>query len=147
MKRLFKFSALLFLLFIGFSCSNDDDDPTPAPSPVIVTFDAVLTPVIRNGTNSSGSATLKLNQTAKTFDVMVTHSGIIPIKGYIRKADGTIVFSFPDASVSSIPIVWHFTIADSQIEELMANHYYIDLRTKAYPNGEISGTLIKSANG
>ncbi|MDR6843409.1 CHRD domain-containing protein [Flavobacterium granuli] len=147
MKLFFNFSALLFLFFIGVSCSNDDDDPAPTPAPVIMTFDAVLTPVVGTGSTASGNATLKFNQTAKTIDIMVTHSGILPIHGHIRRVDGVIAFPFPETNTSSIPIILHFTITDDQIAELMANHFHIDLQTEAYPNGEISGTFIKSSNG
>lgn len=142
MKSLFRLSAILLLLLIGTSCSNGYDDNYT--SPVIVTFTANLTPVTGATSSASGSATLKLNQTNKTFDLKVNFSGLTPIHGHIHAADGTIVIPFPDASVSTSPISVSGSITDAQITELMANHYYVNLHTTAYPNGEISGTLTKT---
>jgi hypothetical protein len=142
MKSVFNFSAILFLFFIGISCSNDDNN-NPTPTPVIVTFNASLTPVAGTGSGASGDAVLKFNQTAKTFEVTVTFTGLTPTHGHIHAADGAIVFPFPDASVSTSLIVLSFAITDVQITELMANHYYINLHTVAFPDGEIKGTLIK----
>jgi hypothetical protein len=142
MKTLFKFLVIFLLLLIGVSCSSNDDDNNNTP--VIVTFTASLTPVAGTGSAGSGSATLKLNQTAKTFDITVTYSGITPNHGHIHAADGTILFPFPDAVVTTSPIVLNFTITDAQITELMLNHYYVNLHTVAFPGGEISGTLIKT---
>jgi hypothetical protein len=146
MKSLLSFLAILFLLFIGLSCSNSDDDPapTPTPTPVIVTFEATLTPVAGTGSMASGKATLKFNQTAKTFEITVTYTGILPTHGHIHAADGSIVFPFSDATVATTPFTLSFSINDAQIVELMANHYYVNLHTEAFPNGEISGTLSKT---
>ena len=143
MKSLLSFSAILFLFFIGFSCSNSDDNNS-TPTPVIVTFNATLTPVAGTGSTASGSATLKFNQTAKTFEITITYTGIMPTHGHIHAADGTIVFPFSDASVAASPFTISFAINDAQIAELMANHYYVNLHTEAFPNGEISGTLTKT---
>ncbi|RYJ36519.1 CHRD domain-containing protein [Flavobacterium anhuiense] len=144
MKSLFRLSAILLLLLIGISCSNGYDDNNDNYTPVIVTFTANLTPVTGATSSASGSATLKLNKTAKTFDLTVNFSGLTPIHGHIHAADGTIVIPFPDASVSTSPISVSGSITDAQITELMANHYYVNLHTTAYPNGEISGTLTKT---
>ncbi|PJJ07401.1 CHRD domain-containing protein [Flavobacterium sp. 1] len=143
MKSLLGFTAVLFLFFIGVSCSNSDDNPSPTPTPVIVDFTASLTPVAGTGSMAYGNAALKFNQTAKTFEITVTFTGITPTHGHIHGADGAIVFPFPDANVSTSPIILSFSINDAQITELMANHYYVNLHTTAFPGGEISGTLIK----
>jgi hypothetical protein len=141
MKTLLKFSVIFFLFLFGVSCSSNNDNNT---TPVIVTFTASLTPVAGTGSMGSGNATLKLNQDAKTFDITVTYSGITPNHGHIHGADGVILFPFPDPVVTTSPITLNFTITDAQITELMANHYYVNLHTIAFPSGEISGTLIKT---
>ncbi|WP_294964029.1 CHRD domain-containing protein [uncultured Flavobacterium sp.] len=141
MKALIKFSAFLFLLFIGISCSNSYDDNS---SPVMVTFSATLAPATGVTSTASGSATLTLNKTAKTFAIKVNYSGLTPTHGHIHAADGTIVIPFSDESVATSPFTVSGSITDAQITELMANHYYVNLHTVAYPNGEISGTLIKT---
>jgi hypothetical protein len=144
MKTLLRFIAISFVYFGFVTCSNNNDDDNSAPTPVIVTFNAPLTAVAGTGSAASGNATLKFNQNAKTFEIMVTYTGIMPIHGHIHAADGTIVFPFPDTSVSTSPINLSFAITDAQIVELMANHYYVNLHTVAFPSGEISGTLIKT---
>lgn len=141
MKALIKFSAFLFLLFIGTSCSNSYDDNS---SPVMVTFTAALTPPTGVTSTASGSATLTLNKTAKTFSIKVNYSGLTPTHGHIHAADGTIVIPFSDESVATSPFTVSGSMTDAQITELMANHYYVNLHTTAYPNGEISGTLTKT---
>lgn len=140
MKALIKFSAFLFLLFIGTSCSNSDDDN----SPVMVTFSAALTPPTGVTSTASGTAALKLNKTAKTFEIKVTYSGLTPTHGHIHAADGSIVIPFSDESVATSPFTVSGSVTDAQITELMANHYYVNLHTTAYPNGEISGTLMQT---
>jgi hypothetical protein len=144
MKRLVLFSVLLCAFFVVISCSNGNDDNDPAPTPVIVTFAANLTPVAGTGSTAYGDATLKFNQTAKTFEITVNFTGLTPMAGHIHGADGAIVFPFPDATVSTSPIKLSFAINDAQIVELMANHYYVNLHTGAFPAGEISGILIKT---
>lgn len=145
MKRLFIIPAILFLFLINTSCSNSDDSngTTTPPTDIIITFKADLTPVAGVTSSGSGDATLLLNQTKKTFDIMVEFSGITPTAGHIHGADKAVVIPFPDASIATSPIHVTGAITDAQIVELMANHYYVNLHTAANPGGEISGTLIK----
>lgn len=145
MKSLLIFSVIFFLSFIGASCSNSDDSSyTPSTSEIVV-FTANLVPVIGTGSMAYGDATLKFNQTAKTFDITVNFTGITPIDGHIHVADsGTIVFPFPQSAVATSPINLSFGITDAQIAQLMANRYYVNLHTSAFTGGEISGTLIKA---
>jgi hypothetical protein len=142
MKPLLRFLAILSLFFIIPSCSNDDNNNS-TPTPVITTFTVALTPVAGTGSAAYGDAKLEFNQTAKTFEITVNYTGLKPNHGHIHGADGAIVFPFPDATVSTSPIKLSFAITDAQIIELMANHYYVNLHTIAFPAGEISGTLIK----
>ncbi|MDQ6529145.1 CHRD domain-containing protein [Flavobacterium sp. LHD-85] len=142
MKSLLHFSAVLLLLFIGISCSNSDDNNSSTP--ITVTFSSSLAPPSGVTSSASGSATLKLNQTAKTFEITVSYSGLTPTHGHIHAADGSIVIPFSDASVSTSPFTVTGSITSAQMAELLINHYYVNLHTTAYPNGEISGTLIKT---
>jgi hypothetical protein len=144
MKPLLRFLAISFVFFSIISCSNNNDDDNSTPTPVISTFAATLTPPAGVTSTAYGSSTLVLNQTAKTFEITVNFTGLAPIHGHIHAADGTILFPFPDASVSTSPIKLSFTITDPQMVELLANHYYVNLHTTAYPAGEISGTLMKT---
>lgn len=144
MKRSIKFLVIFAILSAFISCNDDDNDPAPTPTPIKVTFKATLTPVEGTGSAAYGDATLVFNQTAKTFEITTNFTGLTPIHGHIHAADGTIIFPFPDANVSTSPIKLSFPINDAQIVELMGNHYYVNLHTEAFPTGEISGTLIKT---
>jgi hypothetical protein len=141
MKPLFRFLAILLVFFGINSCSNNDDN---TPTPVIVTFNASLTPVTGTGSAASGDAVLKLNQTAKTFEITVTYTGLTPNAGHIHRADGGIEIPFPDTSVTTSPFTVSGSITDAQITGLMTGTYYVNLHTIAHPAGEISGTLIKT---
>jgi hypothetical protein len=148
MKRLVLFSAILCAFFGVISCSNDDDDPTPTPTPtptpVITTFAATLTPPAGVTSSAYGSAALTLNQTAKTFEITVSYTGLAPTHGHIHRADGGIEIPFSDATVATSPFTVSGAITDTQITGLLTGTYYVNLHTVAYPNGEISGTLTKT---
>ncbi|WP_281228805.1 CHRD domain-containing protein [Flavobacterium aquiphilum] len=145
MKSVLNFSAILLLFFIGNSCSSSDDNSTPsAPSPVISTFTATLGPPTGVTSTASGSATLKLNETAKTYEITVNYTGLTPIHGHIHSADGAVQLPFPDATVASSPFTYSAAINDTQITQLMAGTDYVNLHTTAYPAGEISGVLTKT---
>jgi hypothetical protein len=141
MKPLLRFLAILFLYFIGISCSNNDDDNS-TPTPVITTFAATLTPPAGVTSSAYGSAALTLNQTTKTFAITVNYTGLTPNAGHIHNASGGIEIPFTDVSIS--PFTVSGAITDAQMVELLANHYYVNLHTTAYPAGEISGTLMKT---
>jgi hypothetical protein len=139
MKPLLRFLAILFLFFIGISCSNNDDDNS---TPVITTFAATLTPPAGVTSSAYGSAALTLNQTTKTFAITVNYTGLTPNAGHIHNASGSIEIPFTDVSTS--PFTVSGAITDVQITGLLTGTYYVNLHTTAYPAGEISGTLTKT---
>jgi hypothetical protein len=141
MKPLLRFLAILFLYFIGISCSNNDDDNS---TPLITTFSATLTPPAGVTSSAYGSAALTLNQTAKTFAITVNYTGLTPNAGHIHRADGDIEIPFSDATVATSPFTVSGTVTDAQITGLLSGTYYVNLHTTAYPAGEISGTLMKT---
>lgn len=150
MKSVFGFSAILFLFFIGVSCSNDDDDPIP--NPVIVTFNAVLigaSEVPANPSTATGTATGSYNKTTKILNVKVTYSGIAPTMGHIHVGavgvSGPVVLPF-----SNLMSPINYTspaLTAAQETDLLANNYYVNLHTEAYPGGEIRGQLITTNPG
>lgn len=141
MKSLLRFLAILFLYFIGISCSNNDDDNS-TPTPVITTFAATLAPPAGVTSSAYGSAALTLNQTAKTFTITVNYTGLTPNAGHIHNASGGIEIPFTDVSTS--PFTFSGAVTDVQITGLLTGTYYVNLHTTAYPAGEISGTLVKT---
>ncbi|MEN2401262.1 CHRD domain-containing protein [Flavobacterium sp. MC2016-06] len=144
MKRLLIIPAILSLFLSTVSCSSDDSSgSTTPPADVITTFNAVLAPAPGITSTASGAATFKLNQTKKTFEIIVSYTGLKPTHGHIHGADGAIVFPFPDAAIATSPFTVTGTITDAQIALLTANKYYVNLHTENNPGGEISGTLTK----
>lgn len=152
MKSLFGFSAILFLLFIGVSCSNDDDDPVPTPTPTIVTFNATLNganEVPANDSDATGTATLTYNKTTKIFAIGVIYTGLTPIMGHVHVGavgvNGPALFTFTDL-MSPISYVSPVLTA-AQEADLLANKYYVNLHTEAIQSGEIRGQLITTNPG
>jgi hypothetical protein len=148
MKTALNFSMILLLFFIGVSCSNSDDDPTP----VIVSFNATLdgaSEVPANASTATGTATLSYNKNTKIFTLNLTYSGLTPTMGHIHVGaagvSGPVVFPF-----SSLMSPFSYTsvaLTTAQEVDLLANHYYVNLHTDAFPGGEIRGQLITSNPG
>ncbi|MFV5693708.1 CHRD domain-containing protein [Flavobacterium sp. LT1R49] len=145
MKRSIRFLVTIIILSGLFSC--DDNDSTP--SPVIVTFNATLngtSEVPPNASTATGAAVLKFNKTTKIFTLTVTYSGLTPTAGHIhRGAVGAAPANniiFPLTSLVS-PITYTSPVLNTTQEaDLIANLYYVNLHTTAFPTGEIRGQLI-----
>lgn len=152
MKTFFKFSLALFMICFMNSC-NDDDDDSPMPSSTsTTTYTANLSGASEDPPNSSaasGTANLKFNNSNKTFEITVTYTGMIVTNGHIHKGavgvSGPPVFAF--TSFTSPIIYTSSTLDATQIADLNANLYYVNLHSAAYPNGEIRGQLIKQTSG
>lgn len=146
MKHFIKISAFAFLILGFISCSKSSD-PAPTPNPNI-SFAAVLnglSEVPTNASAGSGTAALTFNSTTKIFTVTVTYSGVTATAGHIHKGavgvSGAVIFPF--SSVAS-PISYTSVALDATQEaDLLANLYYVNLHSAAYPGGEIRGQLIK----
>ena len=152
MKSLFNFSAILLLFLIGVSCSNNDNDNNPTPMPVIVTFNATLSgtsEVPANTSTATGTATGSYNKTTKILTVNVTYSGITPTMGHIHVGavgvSGPVVFPF--TSLMSPISYTSPALNATQEADLLANNYYVNLHTEAFPAGEIRGQLTTANPG
>ncbi|MFV5696193.1 CHRD domain-containing protein [Flavobacterium sp. LB3P122] len=144
MKRSIQFLAIFITLSGLLSCNKSDDS---TPTPIIVTFNATLNGASEVPTTTStatGTAVLKFNKTTKTFSLTVTYSGLTPSGGHIHKGavgvDGPIVFPLPDLTS---PITYTSVALNATEEaDLIANLYYVNLHTTAFPGGEIRGQLV-----
>ena len=145
MIRLIKLLPIaIFILFVG-SCKKDE---TPPPDPNI-TFKATLSGANEapnpNASTATGNSTATFNTTTKILTVTTTYTGLTPTLGHVHKgavgvAGGVI---FPFTNLAS-PIVLTTPALDATQEaDLMANLYYTNLHTAAFPGGEIRGQLIK----
>lgn len=148
MKALLRFSAILFLFFIGVSCSNSDDNNSN-PTPVIVTFNATLngaSEVPANTSTATGTATASYNKITKVFTLNVTYSGLTPTMGHVHVGavgvSGPVVFPFTNLMS---PINYTSpALTAAQETDLLTNNYYVNLHTEAFSAGEIRGQLIKT---
>jgi hypothetical protein len=146
MKNLIRFFAISFFLLSLASCSDNDSDSNPGPS--ITTFNATLngaSEVPANNSTANGTATLTFNNTTKIFSISVTHNIASPTNGHIHMGavgvNGSPVFAF--TSFTSPINFTSIALTAAQESDLMANLYYVNIHTAAFPGGEIRGQLIK----
>lgn len=142
---------LLFLFIISavvaVSCKKDKNT-----TPNTETFKATLngaSEVPPNSSTATGTATLTLNKDTKKFTVHVTYSGMTATAAHIHKGaagvSGDIIFTFPNPGTTTIDYTSDVLLA-TQITDLEANNYYINIHSTAFPNGEIRGQLIKQGS-
>ncbi len=136
--------VLASIIFISAGCSKDDDVPDPN-----VVFKATINGVSEVPVNTSvavGTATLTFNKDTKIFTLVVNYSGVNATASHIHKGaagvSGGVVFGFTSPITS--PINYTSVALDATQEtDLMANLYYVNIHSAAFPGGEIRGQLIK----
>jgi len=144
MTRLIKLLPVVLFFFLISSCKKDKA-VTPNPN---VSFGATLSGASESSPNASaatGTSTASFNTTTKILTVTTTYSGITPTAGHIHKGavgvSGGVIFPFTS---TTSPIVFTSPALDATQEaDLMANLYYVNLHSSAFPGGEIRGQLLK----
>lgn len=142
MKLIIRSFTMLIIVFI--MASRSKDDTTLAN----VTYKATLngtSEVPSNASSAIGLATLTYDPNTKLFTIVVTHNLATATGGHIHKAatgvNGEVIFPF--LSLTS-PINYTSTALDAtQLSDLNAGLYYVNLHTASFPSGEIRGQLIK----
>lgn len=135
-------STVLF----GISCKKSDNS---TPAVANVNFSATLngaSEVPANASAGSGTATISYNPVSKIMTVQVNFTGVTATASHIHQAaagsNGAVVFPFT-APITS-PISYTSGALDATQEAvLMANGYYVNVHSAAFPGGEIRGQLIK----
>ena len=132
------------IIIISAACSKDEDTPDPN-----VVFKATINgagEVPVNASTATGTATLTFNTDTKIFTIVVDFSGVTATNSHIHKGavgvSGGVIFGFTNPITS--PINYTSVALDATQEaDLMANLYYVNIHSTAYPGGEIRGQLIK----
>ena len=146
--RLLNYAPLLLLMAIVLgSCKKS----STMPASTTITFNATLTGASETPANAStatGSATFTYNTITYVLSGSVTFAGITATAAHIHYATagvaGPVVFPLGTAPLTS-PI--NFTsspLTTTQIAELLANQFYVNIHSAAHPGGEIRGQLLQA---
>ena len=139
--------ALFLLTVIGISsCSKSSTTPTETN----VTFRAALNGGSESPGNVSaatGTATFTYNPVTYILNGTVSFSGITPTGAHIHKGavgvNGVVVFPLGSAPFTSPVSYTSMALDVTQRADLMANMYYVNFHSTAFPGGEIRGQLLK----
>ena len=135
----------MLLFVIGITSCDKDDDSTP-----IITFNVTLNgskEVPANASAATGTATFKYDTITNILSGSVTYTGMTANNAHIHKGalgvKGGTVFPLGAAPFTS-PLTLAPTVLDAaKRADLMANLYYVNIHSTAFPDGEIRGQLLK----
>ncbi len=148
-KKFYTYYKLIGITFLVLhSCSKSTMLPPSGVSNI--SFQATLngasaTPA--NASKATGTATFSYNPTTYILSGTVVYQGMTPNGAHIHQGaigvGGVVVFVLASGTITS-PITFTSTpLNASERADLLANLYYINLHSIAYPDGEIRGQLIQ----
>ena len=144
------------MALLSFAAISACDNSSTAPA-TTVTFLATLNGASEtppNASTATGSATFTYTIATKMLSGTVTFNGITTPttvahihKGAVGVA-GNPVFTLEAAGPFTSPINYTSpALTDAEYADLLANLYYVNIHSTAFPNGEIRGQLMKSVSG
>ena len=144
--KLFIYGLLLVTIISIGSCKKDSKTTTSNT----VTFTATLngaSEVPANASMGTGMANFTYDKTTYILSGTVTFTAITPVAGHIHKGAvgvaGGVIFPLVGAAPLTSPVNFTFAPLDAtQRADLLANMYYVNLHTAAFPDGEIRGQLM-----
>jgi len=129
-------------LYVFDKCKRKDDHGVPTTFRCGLSGYFQVPPV---QTQATGTATLKLDNVAKTFTLKVNYEGLTPTAAHIHRAakgeNGPVVIPL---IVGPSPMIYMSApLTSAEEADLKNGLYYVNIHTEAYPNGEIRGQLIQ----
>ena len=149
--KLFIYGLLLLTVISVGSCKKDSTTSTSNT----VNFTATIkgsSEVPSNASMGTGTANFTYDKTTYILSGTVTFSGITAVAGHIHKGAvgvaGGVIFPLTSATTLTSPINFTSPPLDAtQRADIMANMYYVNLHSAAFPDGEIRGQLMQQMSG
>ncbi len=147
LKSLLKSMALYLgvaSLIIVTSCNKDDNPPMPE----FVDFNnakiSAGQEVPLTNSSATGSFTVKYDKTSNKLDYTINYSGLTPTAMHFHKG-GVGVAGGVEQEVKgpySSGMTGSITLTEAQEVDLLANNWYLNIHTAAFPGGEIRGQVV-----
>lgn len=143
----------LSLGFTAISCDDDDDDDDDMPANEVRYQNLTLTgakEVPANASTNTGTVTATYNKDTNVINYTITWTGFEATNMHFHKiADpqpGPVALPIPKvpatATTHTSPLTGSLTLTDAQETELLANQWYLNIHSQAYPGGEIRVNMV-----
>ena len=128
------------------SCSKS----STMPANTTITFNATLNGASETPPNAStgtGTAIFTYNTATNVLSGSVTFAGITATAAHIHYGAvgvaGPVVFPLGSSPITSPISFTSVPLTTTQSTELLANQFYVNVHSAAFPNGEIRGQLLQ----
>jgi len=149
--RIFNPVILLLIIVVMGSCKKIS---TTIPTNKTITFNATLTGASETPANPStatGTATFTFDPNTNILSGTLTFAGITATAAHIHYGAvgvaGSVVFPLGSTPQTSPVSFTSVPLDATQSAELLANLFYVNVHSAAYPNGEIRGQLLQANPG
>ncbi len=147
MKTIYITCAIIFIILGIESCSNSKTLQSSDLQNIV--FQATLNSASATPSNTSkatGKAQFTYNPNTYILTGTVSFQGMTPTDAHIHQGavgvSGITVFGLATGTITSPFSYTSPALTATQQADLLANLYYINLHSIAYPDGEIRGQLV-----